>query len=125
MCIRDRHYILGLKNGDYDVDKVYFDTPYGRRRLDAYYSPCQIGLESKLGYACLSKRIRSEIDKDEYLLKQGILKRCIWVLYSSGSGPLVKRLEKANIEVSIGWAGHEVERIENLGYIPIEYFVMT
>lgn len=116
------HYELGIKSGTFDTDRKVFETPYGKRRLDAYYKPLSVALESKLGYVCLSKRVRSEIQKDKYLLSNGIISRCIWVLYSGGSKPLIRELEDSNIEISIGWSGHEMERIEGLGYLPAEYF---
>ena len=60
--------------------------------------------EAKVGYTCLSKRIRIQIEKDAWLLKQRRVDEVVWHFYRSditgkigASKPLLELLEKNGI----------------------------
>jgi hypothetical protein len=114
---------LGIYCKTLEQDTKLFSTPYGKRRLDCYHSNLKIALESKLGYCCLSKRIRDEINKDIYLLAEGLISRCVWVLFSGGSKPLINKLKTTKIVVYVGWDNFKLSEYIQLDYLPDEYFI--
>lgn len=94
-----------LPNG---TPQVYFpiqdETLRGGRYVDVLDG--SIAHEAKVGYTCLSSRIKIQILKDSYLLNTKDVSRVIWHFYVSdttgkggASKPLIEFLEQHGIEV--------------------------
>lgn len=96
-------------------DQKTFPTPYGLRRLDNFL-PAPAGdssggealaggeaLEAKMTFVVASRRIRTQIAKDAYLLRQGVVRRVTWVLYKGGSRRLKALLAANRIAIIDGW----------------------
>ena len=83
-----------------------FQTPIGRRFVDQFARG--IAHESKVGYASLTKNIRSQIAKDAALIQSGQIKGAAWHFFKSPqtgkigpSAPLREALENVGIKVII------------------------
>lgn len=100
--------VLGLRAGTVEYDCRTFDTPLGGRRIDAYLVEHRIAIESKIGYQSLTKRIRVEIEKDEYLIASGQLQAVYWLFYAASSSPLLARLKSSPIKVASHWLTPEL-----------------
>lgn len=81
-----------------------FDTPYGRRVVDAFSK--RVAREVKYGYVSATKFVKAQVAKDAYLLQQGRVKAVEWHFYVSQatgkggpSGPLLELLKAAGIKV--------------------------
>ena len=85
------------------TDQAVFDTPYGKRRIDVYWKDSRLAVETKMGYITNSKSIRSQIEKDAYLVQNGILNSVIWLLIKSGSKGVKINLKKHGIAYKEGW----------------------
>lgn len=88
---------------DITRDAVTFVTPFGKRRVDVWHIDRKHALEIKSGYACLNKFVRNQIQKDDYLLREGIVSHVSWRLINGGSRPLFRSLIKHDIEILEGW----------------------
>lgn len=85
-----------------------FNTPFGKRIVDAYNTSKGLIAEAKYGYQGLSNFIRTEIARDSWLLAQEVVNRVEWHFYYSEisqsigpSFPLLKALQEAGIHVVI------------------------
>ena len=83
-----------------------FSTSIGGRFVDQYADG--IAYESKVGYTALTKRIRTQVEKDAELLKNGRIKGTHWYFFRSGvtgkvgpSAPLRNLLEEHGIKYTI------------------------
>lgn len=85
------------------MDKKYFDTADGPRRLDCFYPATLTAIESKNCYVFASKFIRKQIKKDAYLLAHGFCSEIIWAIYKGVSQNAMELLINAKITVRIGW----------------------
>ena len=86
-----------------------FNTPYGRRIVDAYNPQVKLIAEAKYGYASLSSQIQKEIAKDKWLLDNEIVNKVEWHFFISkvtGKGGLSKSLRKALEEAGIKIVEH-------------------
>jgi hypothetical protein len=102
------HYLANSYDAKFDDiirDKKVFKTPYGLRRVDAFWSSKSIAIESKMGYVSLSSFVKAQIRKDSYLLKRKIFSKVVWILFQGGSRNLQLALTKNGIEYQIGWFG--------------------
>ena len=61
--------------------QTFVDGQSGGRYVDLLYD--NVAYESKVGYMCLSQRIRIQILKDAWLLENGQVDRVVWVFYRS------------------------------------------
>ena len=85
---------------------AYFKTSLGRRFVDLY-SDAGIAHESKVGYTALTKRVKTQILKDEKMIGKQI-KGAHWHFFRSSitgkvgpSEPLKKYLEEHGIKYTI------------------------
>lgn len=85
------------------TDKAVFETPYGKRRIDVYWKNSRFAIETKMGYITNSKSIRNQIEKDAYLVQNGIISSVVWFLIKSGSKAAKANLEKHGIAYKEGW----------------------
>lgn len=60
----------------------YFSTSIGGRFVDQYAD--EIAHESKVGYTALTKRIRTQVEKDAELMRAGDIKGAHWHFFRSG-----------------------------------------
>jgi hypothetical protein len=90
---------------DIECDSSVFWTPFGRRRVDVFWPNYSLALEAKSGMIFFSRSIRKQIDKDKYLLEQGVFSRVIWVLLQGASQRVREALQNAGIIVIDGYAG--------------------
>ena len=79
-----------------------FDTPYGKRYVDQYSN--KVGHESKVGYTSATDSVKTQIDKDVYLINNGDMDSAHWHFFESpvtgktgASQPLKDYLDQANI----------------------------
>ena len=68
-------------NTPYRYFQTFVDGQRGGRYVDLLYD--NVAYESKVGYTCLSQRIRIQILKDAWLLENGQVDEVIWVFYRS------------------------------------------
>lgn len=87
--------------------EVTYETPTGPRRVDIL-TPEGGEIESKVGYTSLTKSIASQIEKDQWLVKNGDVSSVEWEFSRSEvtgragpSGPLAAALDKAGIRWSV------------------------
>ena len=85
------------------TDKVVFETPYGKRRIDIYWESSRIAIETKMGYITNSKSIRNQIEKDAYLVENNIVVSVLWLLIKGGSNAVILNLDKHRIAHKEGW----------------------
>ena len=85
------------------TDKVVFETPYGKRRVDVYWEDRKLAVETKMGYITSSSRIRAQIAKDAYLLKEGQVDSVVWLLINGGSMNAKMLLAENGIAFKEGW----------------------
>lgn len=85
---------------------VYFKTTHGGRYIDQLADG--VAHESKVGYTCLSQRIKMQIIKDAELLKTEQIVESHWHFFVSGvtgkggaSQPLIDFLEQNGIKYTI------------------------
>jgi len=90
-------------------DKKTFQTPFGNRRIDVYIDNKKVCIEVKMGYLYNGKKIRNQIEKDSYLLKNKIVSKIVWILYQNGSKQVKKNIKKNNFDLIVGgYSGSEV-----------------
>lgn len=84
----------------------YFPASIGGRFVDQYAD--EIAHESKVGYTALTKRIRTQVEKDAELMRVGDIKGAHWHFFRSGvtgkvgpSAPLRNLLEEHGIKYTI------------------------
>jgi RHS repeat-associated protein len=86
--------------------EAFFRTSRGARYADQFVD--NVIHEAKTGPTCLTKRIMTQIAKDEELLKHDMVRDVVWHFFRSpdtGSGlslPLINALHKAGITIRIG-----------------------
>lgn len=85
------------------TDQAVFETPYGKRRIDVYWKNSRFAVETKMGYITNSKSIRNQIEKDAYLIQNGVISSVVWLLIKSGSKAVKSNLEKHGIAYKEGW----------------------
>ena len=92
-----------LRNAFNGVSRT-INTPYGKRIIDSFSN--NTAREAKYGYQGLSQFIRTEINKDAWLLKNGYVKKVEWHFYVSKvtskggpSAPLLNELLKNGFKV--------------------------
>ncbi len=85
------------------TDKAVFETPHGKRRIDVYWENSGLAIETKMGYITNSKSIRTQIEKDAYLVQNGIICSVIWLLVKGGSMAVKMNLDKHRIAYKEGW----------------------
>ena len=90
-----------------EIDRRTFQTPFGLRRIDNYMAETGEAIEAKMTHVVASRRIRTQITKDAWLLEHGLVRRVCWILYKGGSARLKALLAKGGIQMIDGW--------ENLG----------
>jgi hypothetical protein len=91
----------------YGAVQKAFDTSLGKRVVDGFNAAKGAIHESKYGYQSLSSSIKSEIQKDLWLLQNNKdVKEVIWHFYRSevsgtggGSGPLIDALKEAGFKI--------------------------
>jgi hypothetical protein len=109
LCAAFIHYVLGFRDGSVEYDSMIFQTPLGKRRIDAYMPERRLAVESKMGCQSLTKRVHGEIEKDEYLLSTGKLRNVYWIFYAKSSAPLLKRLRRSPIIVATDWLTADIK----------------
>ena len=83
---------------DFEQQKT-FDTPLGKRRIDLFSEKEGLIVEVKSGYARSRAFVRKQIEKDFYIVKNyPKVKKAVWLLFRGATQPLIKCLEKYNIE---------------------------
>lgn len=90
-----------------EIDRRTFQTPFGLRRVDNFMAETGEAVESKMTRVTAGRRIRAQIAKDAWLLREGLVRRVLWILYKGGSVRLKALLAENGIEIIDGW--------ENLG----------
>ncbi|HCN76680.1 MAG TPA: hypothetical protein DIT13_05740 [Verrucomicrobiales bacterium] len=85
------------------TDKISLATPIGDRRIDVWWAERSIAVECKMGYACATSSIRSQIAKDKHLTESGLVTQCVWLLIKGGSAKLQASLRTAGILFHTGW----------------------
>lgn len=85
------------------TDQAVFETPYGKRRIDVYWEKSRLAVETKMGYITNSKSIRNQIEKDAYLIQNGVIYSVVWLLIKSGSKAAKMNLKKHGIAYKEGW----------------------
>lgn len=70
------------------ISQKYFETwvngEKGKRYVDLYIPMTKTAYESKVGYTCLSQRVKMQILKDAYLKSKGNdIQNVVWVFYRS------------------------------------------
>ena len=58
-----------------------FDTPYGKRYVDQYSN--KVGHESKVGYTSATDFVKTQINKDLYLINNGDMDSAHWHFFES------------------------------------------
>lgn len=83
--------------------ETYVDGVKGARYVDVFSK--NIAYEAKVGYTCLSKRIKMQVLKDAYLLKNKRVSKVVWEFYRSditgrigASKQLLELLDEYNIK---------------------------
>ena len=102
-------------------DRRVFDTPFGQRRVDVFDQVGGLAIEAKSGYLYDSKGTRTQVVKDSYLLSQGLITECVWLLLHGGSAKALKRLNDHGIQYLVGWFGSlplEFLRESEFGLLP-------
>ena len=81
-------------------------TPYGNRIVDAWNTCERVIGEAKYGYTCLTRFIELQIEKDVWLLENGVVQAVEWHFYASqvtgqggASQPLIDALLEAGFTV--------------------------
>ena len=81
-------------------------TPYGDRIVDAWNTCERVIGEAKYGYTCLTRFIELQIEKDVWLLENGVVQAVEWHFYASqvtgqggASQPLIDALLEAGFTV--------------------------
>lgn len=77
------------------IDKIVFETPLGKRRIDNYLPSTMQAVESKNTYLSARKSIVKQIKKDAYLLEINKISELIWVCFE-GASKRVQSLLKSN-----------------------------
>lgn len=86
-----------------EIDKRGFETPFGLRRIDNFMAETGEAVESKMTRVTAGRRIRLQIVKDGWLLRQGMVKRVVWILYKGASSRAKALLAEQGIEMVDGW----------------------
>jgi hypothetical protein len=87
---------------DCEIDRHVFQIEDAQgqivtRRADIFIRDLLIIVEIKSGRICLDKHIRSQIEKDKYLLARNIVKDVYWILFRGASASVLDHLDSANI----------------------------
>lgn len=83
---------------DLETQKT-FDTPLGKRKVDLFSESEQLIIEIKSGYARSNSFTRKQIDKDIYIVNNyNEVKKAVWILFRGGTKPIIKYLDKYNIQ---------------------------
>ncbi|HEX6902139.1 MAG TPA: hypothetical protein VF789_20655 [Thermoanaerobaculia bacterium] len=96
---------LRANEKDIEGDSSVFWTPFGHRRVDVFWPNHLLALEAKSGTVFFSRSIRKQIDKDKYLLENGVFSRVIWVLLQGASQRVREALQNSGIIVVDGYTG--------------------
>ena len=89
-----------------DYGSRVLSTPAGERVVDAYNTTTKVIAEAKYGYQALTSFIQTEIERDAWLLQNGVVSEVQWHFYFSqisetigGSYPLIRALLESGIQV--------------------------
>lgn len=74
-----------------------FQTPSGERHLDLFFEEYKLAVEVKSGQITNRESVRWQIQKDCYLLKEGLVRDMLWVLFRGASRTALDNLERHEI----------------------------